>query len=231
VPAGRTVVLYAADDRPLEPRAFDKSQDPISAAITELFPGFDPREHLYRIALSSSGVRTASVLVALGGVPSRVVARVAPAHSIDRAAIFSIDLSGLLRAPDGRTELLMMARDDQAQLTGDGWSPVDFDVVGPYRWMTAPESLLVMPVASTAATHIRVQALRRPHPVAPTMMALRVNETRLPPQPIRPGWNAYDWELPASVLRTGTNEMAIVIDKAPGEKTIAIADVRLERRE
>lgn len=230
VPAGRTVVLYAADDRPLEPRAFDKSQDRISAATTELFPGFDPRGHLYRIALGSSGVRTASVLVALGGVPSRVVARVEPAHSIDRAAIFSIDLSGLLRTPDGRTELLMMARDDQAQLTGDGWSPVDFDVVGPYRWMTAPESLLVMPVASTAATHIRVQALRRPHPVAPTMMALRVNETRLPPQPIRPGWNAYDWELPASVLRTGTNEMAIVIDKAPGEKTIAIADVRLERR-
>jgi len=147
-----------------------------------------------------------------------------------RATIFAIDLGGLLRTPDGRSELLLMARDEQSQLTGDGWSSVDFDLVSPYRWMTAAESLLVLPVASAAATHVRVQALRRPDRVAPTMIAVRVNETRLPLQPIRPGWNAYDWALPTSVLRKGINEMAIVVDKVPGEKTIAISDVRLERR-
>ena len=231
VPPGRSLVLYAADDRPLEPRIFDKSQDRIAARMTELLPGFDPRGHLYRIALDATGARTASVLVALGGVPRRVIARTTPAQRAgQRATIFAIDLGGLLRTPDGRSELLVMARDEQSQLIGDGWSSVDFDLVSPYRWMTGAESLLVLPVASAAATHVRVQALRRPDPVAPTMIALRVNETRVPPQPIRPGWNAYDWELPAGVLRQGINEMAIVVDKTPGEKTIAISDVRLERR-
>ena len=231
VPPGRSVALYAADDRPLEPRIFDKSQDRIAARMTELLTGFNPRGHLYRIALDATGARTASVLVALGGIPRRVIARMTPAQPAgQRATIFAIDLGGLLRTPDGRSELLLMARDEQSQLTGDGWSSVDFDLVSPYRWMTAAESLLVLPVASAAATHVRVQALRRPDRVAPTMIAVRVNETRLPSQPVRPGWNAYDWALPTSVLRKGINEMAIVVDKVPGEKTIAISDVRLERR-
>ena len=45
-----------------------------------------------------------------------------------------------------------MARDEQAQLTGHGWSAVDHDPVGAYRWMTAPEARLVLPIAGPAPT-------------------------------------------------------------------------------
>jgi Protein of unknown function (DUF2723) len=232
VPSGRNVALYVADNRPLEPRAFDKSQDRIVARTIEVLPGFSARSHLYRVAIGAAGPRTASVLVALGGIPSRVFARVLPSASAgETATIFSIDIAGLLRAPDQRSELLLMARDEQSQLTGNGWSTVDFDVVGPYRWMTAAESMLVIPVASTGATHVRVQALYRGDRDGPTRMALRINDTSLPSQPIQPGWHAYEWQLPDNVLPQGPNEMAIVVDRSPAAKTIAIADVRLERRE
>jgi hypothetical protein len=124
-----------------------------------------------------------------------------------------------------------MARDEQSQLTGEGWSGVDFDVVGPYRWMTATESMLVLPVASAGKTHVRVQALYRGDRDGPTRMTLRTNETTLPSQPIQPGWRAYVWQLPDNALPPGLNEMAIVVDRSPAAKTIAIADVRLERRD
>jgi hypothetical protein len=231
VPPGRTVVLYAVDDRPLEPRAFDKSQDRIAAQMREVMPGFSPRAHLYRIAIGVSSSRTAAVLMALGGIPSRVVARMLPpASGRDRATLFSIDTAGLLRTPDQRSELLVMARDEQSQLTGDGWSSVDFDVVGPYRWMTAPESALVMPIAAPGPTHVRVQALRRPGTGGPTTMGLRINGTTLPAQPIQSGWHAYEWRVPETLTHQGPNEMAIVVDRLPDGKAVAVSDVRLERR-
>jgi hypothetical protein len=231
LPAGRAVTLYAADNRPLEPRVFDKSQDRISVRTIEVMPGFSPRGHLYRMSFGVTSARTASVLVALGGIPSRVVAHLAPATtSTDRATIFSLDLAGLLRTPDHRSELLLMARDEQSQLVGDGWSPVDFDVVGPYRWMTAMEAALVMPVAAPDPTHIRVQALRRADREGPASIALRINETVLPVEPIAPGWHVYEWALPDKLLRQGINELTIQLDCAPPEKTIAISDVRIERR-
>jgi Protein O-mannosyl-transferase TMEM260-like len=231
VPPGRTVVLYAVDDRPLEPRAFDKSQDRIAAQMREVMPGFSPRAHLYRIAIGVSSSRTAAVLMALGGIPSRVVARMLPpASGRDRATLFSIDTAGLLRTPDQRSELLVMARDEQSQLTGDGWSSVDFDVVGPYRWMTAPESALVMPIAAPGPTHVRVQALRRPGTGGPTTMGLRINGTTLPAQPMQSGWHAYEWRVPETLTHQGPNEMAIVVDRLPDGKAVAVSDVRLERR-
>ncbi len=231
VPPGGTAVLYVADDRPLEPRTFDKSQDRISARTIEVTPGLGPRGHLYRLEIGVPGSRSASVLLALGGVPAHAFARLRPSPAPARpATIFSIDTAGLLRTPDRRSEVLLMARDEQSQLTGDGWSAVDFDVVGPYRWMTASESALVLPVAATGHTHVRLQALQRPDRAGSTRLALRLNETMLPAQLIQPGWHAYEWSVPEGALHEGTNEMAIIVDRVPQERTVAVFDVRLERR-
>ena len=124
-----------------------------------------------------------------------------------------------------------MARDEQSQLAGDGWSAVDFDAAGPYRWMTAAESRLVLPIGSPDATAIRVQALRRDDRDGPASMALRINGMALPPQLMQPGWRAYEWRIPDALLHAGTNEMTIRVDRPPGEKGIAVSDVRLERRD
>jgi hypothetical protein len=61
-------------------------------------------------------------------------------------------------------------------------------------------------------------------------MSLRINDVSLTPQPVQAGWNAYEWLIPARGLHQGTNEIAIVVDRLPAEKTIAVADVRLEQR-
>ena len=169
-------------------------------------------------------------MIALGGVPLRAVARVKPAAgAAGSASILSVDIAGLLRRPDRRSELLLLARDEQAQLTGDGWSPVDFDVVGPYRWMTAAESRVILPIGSPEASGIRVQALRREDRDAPASIALRLNGSPLPPQQMEPGWRAYEWRIPDAALHKGTNELAILLDRPPAQKAIAISDVRLER--
>ena len=228
----QTTVVYVSDDRPLRPRAIDTSVDRVSVRLSEVARGFTGRGHLYRLAIHVPGPHTASVVVALGGLPTRAVARLtASPVEAPAATVFTVETVGLLRTRDRRSEVLAMARDEQAQLTGDGWSPVDFDIGGPYRWMTASESLLVMPVAAPDATHIRVQALRQPTPGGPTMVSLRINETTLAPQPMLSGWNAYEWRVPENTLRAGPNEMAVVVDRPPGGKAIAVADVRLERRE
>jgi hypothetical protein len=231
VGGGQTAVLYVSDNRPLEPRTVGSSLDRVAVRVSELGQGFAGPGHLYRVEIRVPGPRTASIVVALGGVPTRAAAWLAtPPSDAVAATVFAVETAGLLRTPDRRSEVLLMARDEQSQLTGDGWSPVDFDVGGPYRWMTASESMLVMPVAAPDATHVRVQALRQPNPGGPIMMSLRINEATLAPQPMLPGWHAYEWRVPQNALRQGTNEMAVAVDRLPLEKAIAVADVRLERR-
>jgi hypothetical protein len=229
---GQTAVLYVSDDRPLRPRTVDKSVDRVSFRLGEIAQRFSGHGYLYRLEFHVPGPDTASVVLALGGIPTRAAARLTSAPGDAPAAtVFTVETAGLLRTPDRRSEVLLMARGEQAQLAGDGWSPVDFDIGGPYRWMTASESMLVVPVAAPDATHIRVQALRQPNPGGPAMVSLRINEITLAPQPMLSGWHAYEWRVPENVLRQGTNEMAVIIDRVPPEKAIAVVDIRLERRE
>jgi hypothetical protein len=96
--------------------------------------------------------------------------------------------------------------------------------------MTASEAMLVLPVAFADATHVRAQVLRRADPEGPMTMALRINRTGLPPQPLQSGWHAYEWKLQENVLSQGTNEMAVVVDRPPGDRVVAVSDLRLERR-
>jgi hypothetical protein len=147
VPAGRQVVLYAGDDRPLEPRVFDRPQVPVNVDVRR-FEGagrsaLDAQlrsdnltasdvvsdANVYRVAVRAPASTPASVFLALGGIPQHGVAR-ADAAGTQAASAFRIDTLGLLRKPDRATEVLMMGRDEQSQLIGDGWSPADFDEAG-----------------------------------------------------------------------------------------------------
>ena len=91
------------------------------------------------------------MLTALGGIPGHAVARLVRGRPSAVATAFRIDTMGLLRTPDRASEVLLMARDDQAQLFGDGWSAVDSDEVSPYRWMTRTEARLLLPIAKPDA--------------------------------------------------------------------------------
>jgi hypothetical protein len=128
-----------------------------------------------------------------------------------------------------------MARDEQRQLPGYGWSPVDWDAVSPYRWMTAREARLVLPIAMNDARRIRIQALLEETGAA-TAVSLRLNGTDLPWHSLVRGWHAYEWDVPAGALRQGTNEVTLIIDRLPqsnspdaGPRGIALTELRVIR--
>ena len=227
VPAGGTLVLHCGADRPLAPRAVDRSSNAVRVEVTSVDEGGpDGRwkvTHLYKIEIASPSA-AGSVLLALGGVPTHAAARMTQAAA--PAAAFSVDTVGLLRTPDRSSHALLMARDDQAQLIGAGWSPVDADAVTPFRWMTAPEGRFVLPLAGNNLATIRIQALYQQQ-TGDAGVSLHLNDATLPRQPLRSGWNTYEWAVAPGLLRHGTNQASIAVDRVLPDRALAVADVRV----
>jgi hypothetical protein len=250
VPPGSTAVMYAGDDTPLFPRVIDRSSDGARIEIQAFDhkpgslgarmaadgasrAGLENYANTYRIEMRAPESAPASVLVALGGIPTMAIARATLRPAADAASVFSIDTAGLLRTPDAVSEVLLMARDDQAQLTGHGWSAVDHDPVGPYRWMTGREARLLLPIARPAPRVIRMQAMLE-SAGAPATVRVRVNRTELPGQALRAGWAAYEWSLPPGATEPGTNEVAVIVEGLPARtgataaaREVAVSDVRV----
>jgi hypothetical protein len=243
VPRGGTVVIYVIDDTLLVPRVIDHSSSRSRIEITLFEGSLETRigtegtsgagENTYKIEIHAPEAEPVSALLALGGVPATAMGRATLLPSAEAASVFSIDTSGLLRTPDAGSEILLMARDEQAQLTGHGWSAVDRDPLGSYRWMTAPEARLVLPIAGPAARAIRIQA-RLEHAPAGATVRLRLNRTELPSQSLRAGWHAYEWSLPPGSVAPGTNEAAVIVEglsvgtRANARtKELAVSDVRV----
>lgn len=222
VPGQSTVVAYVADDAPLAPRVIDQSSGDVRVAIAPAdardgaaaFGGATATgdHHVYRIEITTTGADVVSLLVALGGLPTHAAARVEPGSRA--ATMFSVDTTGLLRTPDRSSEILLMARDEQRQLTGAGWSPVDWDEVSPFRWMTAREAHLVLPIAKDDARAIRIQALRE-SPDAPSEVRLLLDGRDLGSRPVTDGWQSYEWEIPGDLLGPGTHTATLVVDALP----------------
>jgi hypothetical protein len=250
VPPGGTAVIYASDDARLSPRVIDRSSEGARIEITRSEEaarslrarivtdgasgaGLDSHADTYRIEVHAPEAVTVSALIALGGVPVTAIGRTTLRTAAKAASVFSIDTAGLLRTPDALSEVLLMARDEQAQLTGHGWSAVDHDPVGAYRWMTAPEARLVLPIAGPAPAGIRMQTMLEAPGVAATVR-LRVNRTELPAQSLRKGWHAYEWSLPPGSAAPGTNEAVVIVEGLPlraganaGARGVAVSEVRV----
>jgi hypothetical protein len=208
-----------------------------SAGLAGDLPGdlavaFNQDTHVYRIEIDAFGAAV-SVQLALGGIPVHALGRVTRVARAQAADAFRVDVGGLLKSPDRRSEVLQMGRDAQAQLIGHGWSAVDRDDRGPFRWMTATEARVILPLSRSSARHIRVQSLREARS-PDTTMRLRVNTIELTPQPLQPGWHVYEWAVPQGCMIPGINEASVVVDRLAetatgkaGGKGIAVSDVRV----
>ena len=128
-----------------------------------------------------------------------------------------------------------MTRDDQARLIGAGWSPVESDDAGPYRWMTATEARLVLPATGLTPRRVRLEGFLADHD-GPAEVAIVVNQQRLPAQQTQVGWQAYEWEVPAplaAALAGAPAELTIAVDRLGGPvsgaspRGLAIASLRL----
>ena len=158
VPPGERLVLLFGDDTALAPRVVEATGSPRVVSAREDRPSAndDPNaeplqalqrdSHRYRFEITAAG-EPAAVFVATGGVPTHVFARLTGDNARATADVVPVNTLGLLRSPDRRSQVLQMGRDAQAQLTGDGWSRVDWDAGGPLRWMIAAEARLMLPVA------------------------------------------------------------------------------------
>jgi hypothetical protein len=247
VPPGERLVLLFGDDTPLAPRVVEatgsphvtvaREDPPVTAndgPADERLQALRRDSYGYRFEIAATG-DAAAVFVATGGVPAHVFARLAGDNAAAIADGVRVNTSGLLRSPDSGSEVLQMGRDAQAQLTGDGWSRVDWDAAGPFRWMIAAEARVMLPVARAPITRVRVQALRD-HRSPATTVALRLNDTSLPPQTLEHGWHTYDWDVPDGVMSAGTNEACVLIDGLTdgpvgraGGRGVAVSDVQLMR--
>jgi Protein of unknown function (DUF2723) len=233
VPAGQTLVMQVSDDRPLQPRVVDQWEDVTHVTITTAAAQpLDLYRHTYWIEVRATGSGAASAQLSLGGVARRAFARtVAPGRAV---SLVPVDYRGLLRTPDSVTELLQMSRDEQSQLVGTGWSRVGADAGGGYRWMTAAEARVLLPIARDGARRIRIQALREAN--GPASIRLALNGVALPWQALQRGWHSYEWDLAEGLVPPGPLEAAVIVDTLPASadsqtpRAVAIADIRLVRR-
>jgi hypothetical protein len=254
-PAGQAVVLYLRDEGRLAPRVIDQSSRRVTVDITS-FDGADrvglgPRlardhadpaalvadGHVYRVEVRAGDESSESAFLSVGGIPVEVIGRVESSDPLAQGAAIEVDTEGLLRAPDAASEVLLMTRDDQAQLTGDGWSAVESDDTSAYRWMTETEGRLVLPIANADPARIRVQAWREAQSAA-TTMRLRLNGAELPAQPLQEGWHAYEWTLPDGTMTRGANEAEVIVDRLSARdgddrppREVAVTEVRVIRDE
>jgi len=250
VPAGSAVVMYFGSGAPLAPRVTDRSSARMTAEIIPFHDAdraalrakleadgvkgtrLEQATHVYRIAIGAPRGEPVSVLTAFGGVPAIAIGRVLSGRPSRVATVFRVDTMGLLRTPDRSSEVLLMTRDDQSQLIGDGWSAVDWDQVSAYRWMTRTEARLLLPIAKPDAGRIRIQALLE-EGGAPRAAGLRINGVELPQQSLRSGWNTYEWTLPPGGTETPVNDVVITIDQlspSTGEtpaRGIAVTEIRV----
>jgi hypothetical protein len=243
VQEGRTITAYLSATDALAPRVFDQSSpevvveivgvDDAGRATVRSLPGLGQsgNDPLYRIDARATGGSPVSVLVALGGVPVWAVARVTPGDVLRDNHIFSVDTSGLLRARDRSSEVLLMARDEQSQLPGAGWSIVDWDATSPFRWMTEVRANVLLPTTKDGAAGVRVQAYGADGE-APGSLRLVLNDIDLGAQRVAAGWRLYEWSVPAGIAAPGTNRAAFVVDRLPREeggavRGLAVSEIRV----
>jgi hypothetical protein len=244
IPVGGRLELYASDDARLSPMVVDHvGRGPVETAEFETPPGVEPDpagparpagasvalpDHVTytsRVMASASEGTPITLFVTLGGIPRRAAARIATSGP-DGGWIRGVDRSGLLRGPDRRSAVIGMTRDNQLRLLGGGWSNVETDDAGPYRWLTRPEGRFVLPRVVIDVRDIRVEAFANAGD--PASLTLRVNGVALATQPIGDGWRTYAWPVPpaiAEALARAPVELDLVTEGA-APRRVAVSSVR-----
>jgi hypothetical protein len=233
VPRGGVLELRASDDAPLAPSVADSiGRGPVDVQPPVAGEAVDGRGWTSLVTIGAAEMPV-SVFLTLGGIPYRVVGRVASSGT-EPAIVRAAGTAGLLRGPDAHSLVVRMTRDDQSWLIGAGWSAVEIDDTGPYRWMTATEARLVLPAASLTPRRARLEGFLA-NSDGPSEIAIAVNHQRLPAQQTRAGWQAYEWDLPAplaAALAGAPAELTLRVDRldqpaSGAPRGLAIASLRL----
>jgi hypothetical protein len=220
VPAGGRLELLAEDDAPLSPRIeIDRGRGQVTIATA-------PSGTTLTIAAGQAA--PAAVWLSLGGVPRRALARVEQAGG-GTAQIRPVATTGLLDGPDRRSSLVTMTRGEPARAIGAGWSSVESDDAGAYRWMTASRARVVLTRAEVRWRSVRVEAFCPGHRGGATL-TLSLGPHALPPRPLVAGWAVYEWEVPeeaARALAAGPVDVSLEVGPSGQDDAAGAADTRL----
>ncbi len=222
------IVLWAASARPLQPRLAATS----GAGSPQLGShGFDAGGAELRAALAADGLDArwleaagratrlelrvndqgdfATAAIALGGIPTRAFARA----EVDRKAA---ERALVCAANPGEADFFGPASADPVELSfgsqleaflGPGWNEAE---PGGFRWTCERDAELLLPLASVAPTRVRLRAMplvAAGHPAG--VLAIAVNGVGGEAFSMNAGWGFYEWAIPASAWRTGTNLLTI----------------------
>ena len=246
IPAGGRLELYASDDARLLPSVVDHAgRGPVEMTAFETPPGVEPDSaassrpdavsvalpdgvaYTSRVVADASAGTPVSLFLTFGGIPRRAAARVVSSGT-EPGTLRGADTAGLLRGPDRLSAVIRMTRDDQARLIGSGWSQVETDDAGTYRWTSDHEARLLLPPSFPAWRTLTVDAFR-PAGGAATAIAIRVNGETLPPQPVQNGWQRYTWPLPPAVsaaLGRASAELSLIVDGTASSRGLAVSTIR-----
>lgn len=238
VPAGATLELEAGDAQPLAPRVeTNRGRGPVhvsTAAASPAIAAADPLAGLPWIARVSVGADAGApvaIWLTLGGVPRRALARLTGGG---RGHVAPVSIAGSLRGPAGRSAVVTMNRGDAARSMGAGWSAVESDDAGAYRWMTAPHARVLVPRPPAPWRRVRIEAFR-PGGRAPATLSLALGAHALPPLSLRPGWADYEWSVPSDVaagLTAAPVDVTLVVDapeaaaSSAAARLVAVASLR-----
>ena len=227
IPGGARLELDASDDARLAPRLLEHiGRGPVEISEVE---APDRAGHASRVVAEAPDGMPVSMFLSFGGVPKRAAARIVSSGP-DAGSLRGVDTTGLLRGPDRRSAVIRMTRDDQVRLIGAGWSEVETDDAGPYRWTTASEARLVLPPSPSTWRTLTVDAFRRDGD-GPSAIGVRVNGEALPPQPVQNGWHRYTWALPpvvSAALARASAELDLIVDGAPSPRGLAVSAIRFD---
>jgi hypothetical protein len=221
VPAGSRLELRAEDDAPLSPR-IEVNRGHGRVAIATAPSGTST------LTIAAEPAAPTTVWLSLGGVPRRAMARVEPAGT-GAVQIRPVATTGLLDGPDRRSSLVTMTRGEPARAIGAGWSSVETDDAGAYRWMTGPRARVVLTRAEAHWRAVRVEAFCPGHRDGATL-TLSLGPHALPPRPLVAGWAVYEWEVPeeaARALAAGPVDVSLEIGPDEHEGAAGSADPRL----
>jgi hypothetical protein len=222
------IVLWASSPHPLLVRLaairgtgapqltsqdFDARGAPVRAALAT--DGLDgtwleaaPRATRLELRVNDQGDFTTSA-IELGGVPLRAFSLA----DVDRKAP---ERALVCAASPGDADFFGPVSPDHVELSfgsqvrpflGSGWHEAER---AGFRWTRERDAELLLPLASVATTRVRLRAM----PLATAghaagALALAVNGSGFEPLSMKAGWGFYEWAVPASAWRAGTNVVTI----------------------
>jgi hypothetical protein len=168
----------------------------------------------------------------LGGVPSAAFASArVDRDNPKRARVHSIPKGpwDLFAEPGKAAERVTLGDEPQEALLGQGWHGPEREGEHKFRWMAAREAGMALPFAEPGPLVVEVTARPMDRPdAAPVRLGLSVNDTALDSKSMQPGWNRYEWAVPASAWRPGLNAVVLQVSglATPASRG-GSADVRL----